>query len=95
MAFEQLKSEISMLLTEMENQPADQWELHEMILEKLNELRTHGLPLPQDLVSLEEGLCATIVRCCTSDVNSAGLFTPVPISRSTGTLPRKSGVSFA
>jgi len=56
MAFERLKSEISMLLTEMQNQPEDSWELHEMILEKLNELRGLGLPLPQDLVELEEKL---------------------------------------
>ena len=56
MAFERLKSEISMLLTEMQNQPEDSWELHEMILEKLNELRGLGLPLPQVLVELEEKL---------------------------------------
>ena len=56
MAFDRLKSEISMLLSEMENRPHDQWELHEMILEKLNELRALGLPLPQDLVQLEEKL---------------------------------------
>ena len=56
MAFEQLKSEILMLLDEMETQPHDKWEVHEMILEKLNELRAHGLPLPQDLVELEEKL---------------------------------------
>jgi len=56
MAFERLKSEISMLLTEMQNQPEDSWELHELILEKLNELRGLGLPLPQDLVELEEKL---------------------------------------
>ncbi len=31
-----------MLLTEMENRPHDKWELHEMILEKLNELRAFG-----------------------------------------------------
>ena len=56
MAFDRIKSEISMLLSDMENQPQDQWELHEMILEKLNELRAFGLPLPQDLVELEEKL---------------------------------------
>ncbi len=56
MAFDQLKSEISMLLTQMENQPQDLWELHELILEKLNELRALGLPLPEDLVQLEKKL---------------------------------------
>ena len=56
MAFDQLMAEISMLLSEMENQPRDQWELHEMILEKLNELRALGLPVPEDLEQLEERL---------------------------------------
>ncbi len=56
MAFDQLISEINMLLSEMENQPRDQWELHEVILEKLNELRALGLPVPHDLEQLEERL---------------------------------------
>ncbi len=56
MAFDRLKSEISMLLTQMQNQPEDKWELHEMLLEKLNEMRGLGLPLPQDLVELEKKL---------------------------------------
>ncbi|MCP4073753.1 MAG: hypothetical protein GY742_18805 [Hyphomicrobiales bacterium] len=60
MAFDRIKSEIYMLLTEMENRPRDKWELHEMILEKLNELRAFGLPLPQDLVELEEKLSAEL-----------------------------------
>lgn len=56
MAFDRLKTEISMLLTQMENQPQDLWELHEQILEKLNELRALNLPLPEDLVELEKKL---------------------------------------
>jgi hypothetical protein len=60
MAFDRIKSEINMLLTEMENRPQDKWELHEMIQEKLNELRAFGLPLPQDLVDLEEKLSAEL-----------------------------------
>ena len=60
MAFDRIKSEIYMLLNDMENRPQDKWELHEMILEKLNELRAFGLPLPQDLVELEEKLSAEL-----------------------------------
>jgi len=60
MAFDRLKSEISMLLSEMQNQPEDSWELHEMILEKLNELRGLGLPVPEDLVELEQKLAAEL-----------------------------------
>lgn len=56
MAFDRLKTEISMLLTQMENQPQNLWELHEQILEKLNELRALNLPLPNDLVELEKKL---------------------------------------
>ena len=56
MAFDRLKLEISMLLTRMQNEPDDKWQIHEMIMEKLNELRALGLPLPQDLVDLEENL---------------------------------------
>lgn len=54
MAFDRIKTEISMLLSEMENQPHDQWEMHERLLEKLNELRAFDLPLPQDLLDLEK-----------------------------------------
>ena len=56
MAFDRLKTEIAMLLAQMENQPQDLWELHEQILEKLNELRVLNLPLPDDLVELEKKL---------------------------------------
>ncbi len=45
-----------MLLAQMENQPQDLWELHEMTREKLMELRALGLPLPQDMVELETKL---------------------------------------
>ena len=60
MAFDRIISEIQMLLTDMENRPHDKWELHEMILEKLNELRAFGLTLSQDLVELEEKLSAEL-----------------------------------
>jgi len=56
MVFEQLKLEIAMLFSEMENQPEDKWELHEALREKLDELRSFGMPLPQDLVDLEKKL---------------------------------------
>lgn len=56
MAFEQLKTEIAMLFAEMENQPENKWELHETLREKLEELRSFGMPLPQDLVDLEKML---------------------------------------
>ena len=56
MAFDQLRIEIAMLFEEMENQPEDKWELHETLRGKLDELKTFGMPLPQDLVDLEKML---------------------------------------
>jgi hypothetical protein len=56
MAFEDLKAEIGLLLTQMENQPEDRHELYLQIREKLNEMRAFGLPLPEDLVRLEKEL---------------------------------------
>ena len=56
MAFEDLKAEIALLLSQMENQPEDRHELYLQIREKLNEMRAFGLPLPDDLVRLEKAL---------------------------------------
>lgn len=75
MAFDRLKTEISMLLSEMENRPKDQWELHEMVLEKLNELRAFGMPLPQDLLDLEASI--------SSELEDAGHIQKLPSSGST------------
>lgn len=58
MAFERLKTEIGILLTQMQNEPADK---HELLLEvhsKLAELKALGMPLPADLVALDEALAA-------------------------------------
>jgi hypothetical protein len=56
MAFEDLKAEIALLFSQMENQPEDRHELYLQIREKLNEMRAFGLPLPDDLVRLEKEL---------------------------------------
>jgi hypothetical protein len=56
MAFERLKTEIGILLTEMQNEPHDEHELALQIHAKLQELKALGLPVPQDLVELEEAL---------------------------------------
>lgn len=54
MALEEIKARISLLLAELNNQPEDVAELHERLREKLNELRSLGQPLPQDLTELEQ-----------------------------------------
>ncbi|RAZ90092.1 MULTISPECIES: hypothetical protein [Mesorhizobium] len=56
MALESLKAQISLLLEEMINQPEDEHEIQEQLREKLRELRAMGLPLPADLVELEQRL---------------------------------------
>jgi hypothetical protein len=56
MAFEDVEAEIGLLMTQMQNQPADAHELYLQILQKLNELKAFGMPLPDDLVQLERRL---------------------------------------
>jgi hypothetical protein len=56
MAFEELKAEIGLLLTEMQNEPEDRHELYFQIMERLNRMRAFGMPLPEDLVRLEAAL---------------------------------------
>ncbi|MFQ5438835.1 MAG: hypothetical protein ACE5DK_08395 [Paracoccaceae bacterium] len=60
MTFENLKASIAMLLEQMTDNPADAHEIQESLREKLAEMRGMGLPLPQDLVDLEEHLLADL-----------------------------------
>jgi hypothetical protein len=56
MAFENTRAEIAMLLAALGDAPADRHELHLQIMQKLNELKAYGMPLPDDLVALEHHL---------------------------------------
>jgi hypothetical protein len=56
MAFEDVKSELGILMTQMQNEPEDRHELYLQLVEKLNELKAFGMPLPGDLVALEKAL---------------------------------------
>ena len=56
MAFDDIRVQIIDLLEKMNNQPHDLHELEEMVRERLNELRAEGMPLPDDLVELEQTL---------------------------------------
>jgi hypothetical protein len=56
MDMEDVKAEIGILLTDMQSQPEDRHELYMQILEKLNEMKAFGMPLPEDLVELEKAL---------------------------------------
>ena len=54
MALEELQAQISLLVSQINNQPEDVHELYELLHQKLNELRSTGQPLPQDLIDLEK-----------------------------------------
>ena len=56
MAFENTKAEIAMLLGALRDAPEDRHELYLQIMQKLNELKAYGMPLPSDLVELEHRL---------------------------------------
>ncbi len=62
MAFDDIKVQIIDLLEKMNNQPHDLHELEEMVRERLNELRAEGMPLPDDLVELEQTLEAELEK---------------------------------
>ena len=62
MAFEQIKTEIGLLLTEMQNEPRDVQQVVLFIHEKIRELQAYGLPPPQDLVDFEMALESEIER---------------------------------
>lgn len=56
MAFEDVQAELGILMTRMQNEPEDRHELYLQLMEKLNELKAYGMPLPEDLVELEKAL---------------------------------------
>jgi len=56
MAFDDLKAELGILMTQMQTQPEDRHELYLQLMEKLNEIKAFGMPLPQDLVEMEKAL---------------------------------------
>ena len=62
MAFDQLKMQITMLLTQMQNEPEDRHELYLQLREKLGELKASGMPLPDDLVKMELDLEAEFAQ---------------------------------
>jgi hypothetical protein len=56
MALDELKAQIALLLTSLEDNPEDIHELHEVIRQKLAQINAMGLPMPQDLVDLQKRL---------------------------------------
>jgi len=56
MAFEELKLGISMLMDEIAERPEDTHVLQEQLREKISELKSLGLPVPEDILALELAL---------------------------------------
>ena len=56
MAFEDLRVQIAMMLEQIAESPGDRHQLQEALREKLSEMRAMSLPLPEDLVVLEQYL---------------------------------------
>ena len=56
MVFEDLQSELGLLMKRMQNEPKDRHELYLVIRQKLNEMKAYGMPLPDDLVRFEQQL---------------------------------------
>jgi hypothetical protein len=56
MTFDDIQAELGLLLTRMQNEPEDRHELYLQIMQKLNELKAYGMPLPEDLVQFERHL---------------------------------------
>lgn len=54
--FEDLKASISLIMQEITERPEDRHVLQEALREKISELRSMGLPVPQDILRLEEAL---------------------------------------
>lgn len=56
MAFDEITAELGLLLTRMQNEPEDSHELYLQLMERLNEMKAYGMPLPDDLLQLEAAL---------------------------------------
>ena len=56
MAFENTKAELDRLFAALQDVPEDEHELYLQIMQKLNELKAYGMPLPDDLVAFEQRL---------------------------------------
>ncbi len=59
MAFESIKARIGMLMDQARDRPEDQHELHQQVMQQIGELRGFGLPVPDDLLQLEQTLEAS------------------------------------
>ncbi|MEZ5774995.1 MAG: hypothetical protein R3D33_09960 [Hyphomicrobiaceae bacterium] len=67
MTFDEIEAEISLLLTEMQNEPSDRHELYQRLREAISSMRAMGMPVPNDLIDLERALESAFNRDRTLD----------------------------
>ena len=72
MAFEEFRLQLAMLMDEIARNPTDAHQLQESLREKLAEMQALGLPLPDDLVGLEEFLEGDLDRVARRRAAAAG-----------------------
>ena len=70
MSFEDLKAAINVLVEEIAKRPQDRHILQEQLREKISELETLGLPVPEDFRRFEKEL---------SDDDADDLFNNMPV----------------
>ncbi len=56
MAFEDLEAELGIILGRLNDEAEDRQEIYETLRETLNEMRAFGMPIPDDLKTLESQL---------------------------------------
>ncbi|MEQ8665975.1 MAG: hypothetical protein RIC16_09635 [Rhodospirillales bacterium] len=56
MSFEEYQAELSLLLSQLDNQPDDEHEIMMRLKQMLDTMRSEGLPIPGDLAKLEADL---------------------------------------
>jgi hypothetical protein len=62
MAFEEFRTRLAMLLDEIAANPHDAHELQESLREKIAEMHSLGLPIPDDIAGLESYLEEDLAR---------------------------------
>ena len=72
MVAEELIASINMLIEQMDHEPDDLHEIHLKLIELLSQLRSTGMPLPEDLVELEHRLAAEIEGVESEDESDQG-----------------------
>ncbi len=60
MAFEDYEAELGILLGQLNEGTGDRQEIYETLRERLNEMRAYGMPIPEDLATLEKELEAEL-----------------------------------